>query len=74
MWYVTKLVNALMESPYWRDSVIFLTWDDYGGFHDHVAPPEIDTYGLDPRVPMLVICPLPGRITYLIMPTSSVPC
>ena len=57
MWYVTKLVNALMESPYWRDSVIFLTWDDYGGFYDHVAPPEIDAYGLGPRVPMLVICP-----------------
>jgi phospholipase C len=37
--------------------VIFLTWDDYGGFYDHVAPPEIDAYGLGPRVPMLVISP-----------------
>jgi phospholipase C len=57
MWYVTKLVNALMESPYWKDSVIFLTWDDYGGFYDHVPPPEMDAFGLGPRVPMIVISP-----------------
>jgi len=57
MWYVTKIANALMQSPYWGDSVIFLTWDDYGGFYDHVPPPEIDAYGLGPRVPMLVISP-----------------
>ncbi|HKW99759.1 MAG TPA: alkaline phosphatase family protein [Bryobacteraceae bacterium] len=57
MWYVAKLVNALMQSRYWRDSAIFLTWDDYGGFYDHVPPPEIDAYGLGPRVPMLVISP-----------------
>jgi phospholipase C len=66
MWYVTKLVNALMESPYWKDSVIFLTWDDYGGFYDHVAPPEVDAYGLGPRVPMLVISPFakPGYVCH----------
>ena len=65
MWYVTKLVNALMASPYWKDSVIFLTWDDYGGFYDHVPPPEMDAYGLGPRVPMLVISPYakPGYIS-----------
>src|SRR5208282_4367479 len=61
MWYVTKLINALMESPYWKDSVVFLTWDDYGGFYDHVPPPEVDAYGLGPRVPMLVISPFAKR-------------
>lgn len=61
MWHVTKLINALMESPYWKDSVIFLTWDDYGGFYDHVPPPEIDAYGLGPRVPMIVISPYAKR-------------
>jgi phospholipase C len=61
MWYVTKLVNALMASPYWKDSVIFLTWDDYGGFYDHVPPPEMDAFGLGPRVPMLVISPYAKR-------------
>ena len=57
MWYVTKVVNALMQSAYWNKTAIFLTWDDYGGFYDHVPPPEIDAYGYGPRVPMLVISP-----------------
>ena len=57
MWYVTKLINALMESPYWKDSVVFLTWDDYGGFYDHVEPPQVDAFGYGPRVPTIVISP-----------------
>ncbi len=61
MWYVTKLVNALMQSPYWKDSVVFLTWDDYGGFYDHVPPPLVDAYGYGPRVPAIVISPYAKR-------------
>jgi phospholipase C len=57
MWYVTRAINALMQSPYWNNTVIFLTWDDYGGFFDHVAPPEVDAFGYGPRVPMIVISP-----------------
>lgn len=57
MWYVTSLVNAVMESPSWNDSVIFLTWDDYGGFWDHVSPPTVDAFGYGPRVPAIVISP-----------------
>ncbi len=57
MWHVTKLINALMKSPYWKDSVVFLTWDDYGGYYDHVPPPEVDAFGYGPRVPMIVISP-----------------
>jgi len=74
MWYVTRLINALMESKYWRDSVIFLTWDDYGGFYDHVPPPEIDAYGLGPRVPMLVISPFarPNYVSHYTYEFSSV--
>jgi phospholipase C len=43
---------------------VFLTWDDFGGFYDHVAPPHLDLYGYGPRVPMLVISPWarPGYI------------
>jgi phospholipase C len=65
MWYVTRLVNALMESKYWASSAIFLTWDDYGGFYDHVPPPEEDAFGFGPRVPLLVISPYskPGYVT-----------
>ncbi len=66
MWYVTSLVNAVMDSPYWKDTVIIITWDDYGGFYDHVAPPQVDRYGYGPRVPCLVISPYtkPGHISH----------
>jgi len=57
MWHVTKLVNAIMNSPYWKDTAIIVTWDDYGGFYDHVAPPKVDKYGYGFRVPGLVISP-----------------
>jgi phospholipase C len=55
MWHVTELVNAIMQSKYWRDTAIIITWDDYGGFYDHVAPPYVDEYGYGPRVPALVL-------------------
>jgi phospholipase C len=61
MWHVTSIVNALMESPYWKESAVFLTWDDYGGFYDHVPPPIVDAFGYGPRVPMLVISPYAKR-------------
>jgi phospholipase C len=66
MWYVTRLLNALMQSPYWKNTVVFLTWDDYGGFYDHVPPPLVDAYGYGPRVPTLIISPFakPGYITH----------
>ena len=37
--YVTSLVNAVMRSPDWNSTAIFLAWDDWGGFYDHVVPP-----------------------------------
>jgi len=50
-------LNALMQGPVWNSSAVFLTWDDFGGFYDHVAPPSLDRYGLGPRVPMIIISP-----------------
>jgi phospholipase C len=55
--YVASLVNAVMNSSYWDSSAIVVTWDDYGGFYDHVAPPQVDAYGEGFRVPTLVISP-----------------
>jgi phospholipase C len=55
--YVTGLINAIMSSPDWSSTAIFLTWDDWGGFYDHVQPPVIDANGLGMRVPGIVISP-----------------
>jgi phospholipase C len=57
MWHVTQLINAVMASSAWNDCVIIVTWDDFGGFYDHVPPPQVDKYGYGPRVPALVISP-----------------
>jgi phospholipase C len=55
--YVTNLINTIMKGPDWSSTAIFLAWDDWGGFYDHVRPPSAgpDRYGL--RVPGLVISP-----------------
>ncbi len=59
--YVTGIVNAIMESPDWSSTAIFLTWDDWGGFYDHVPPPAVDRSGYGLRVPGLVISPYARR-------------
>jgi len=59
--YVTALINAVMEGPDWKDSAIFLAWDDWGGFYDHVVPPTVDANGYGLRVPGIVISPYAKR-------------
>ena len=55
--WATTQINAVMDSQDWASTAIFLTWDDWGGFYDHVAPPQVDGYGFGPRVPLIVISP-----------------
>jgi hypothetical protein len=57
MAYVTSLVNAVMAGPDWSSTAIFLTWDDWGGFYDHIVPPTVDQNGYGIRVPGIVISP-----------------
>ncbi|MDP9300898.1 MAG: hypothetical protein M3P43_08415 [Actinomycetota bacterium] len=59
-WLVDTL-NALMSSKYWSSTAVVVTWDDFGGFFDHVPPPHLDLYGLGPRVPAIVISPFAKR-------------
>ncbi len=54
---VVSAINTVMESSYWNSSAIFVTFDDYGGWYDHVTPPQVDAYGYGFRVPSLVISP-----------------
>ena len=55
--YVTGLINTIMKGPDWNSTAIFLSWDDWGGFYDHVAPPVVDQNGYGLRVPGIVISP-----------------
>ncbi len=53
--YVTKAINAIMSGPDWDSTAIFLAWDDWGGYYDHVVPPTVDNMGYGLRVPALLI-------------------
>ncbi|HEV7129908.1 MAG TPA: alkaline phosphatase family protein [Ktedonobacterales bacterium] len=59
--YVTGLINAAMRGPEWNSTAILLSWDDWGGFYDHVKPPTVDQNGYGLRVPALVISPYAKR-------------
>ncbi|HEX6463736.1 MAG TPA: alkaline phosphatase family protein, partial [Vicinamibacterales bacterium] len=72
-WTVDQ-VNAVMLGPDWDSTAIFLTWDDFGGFYDHQAPPAVDAFGFGPRVPFLIISPWAkaGHIEHQVLEFSSV--
>jgi phospholipase C len=52
-----QVITALMQSSAWNNSALFFTYDEGGGYFDHVAPPQVDAYGMGFRVPTLVISP-----------------
>jgi hypothetical protein len=64
-WTVAAL-NAIMSGPDWNTTAVFIMWDDFGGFYDHVSPPVVDKFGLGPRVPLLIISPyaIAGKISH----------
>ena len=55
--WVTMLVDMVMRSPDWNSTAIFISWDDWGGFSDHVPPPRVDNAGYGIRVPGILISP-----------------
>ncbi len=59
--WTASVVAAIMASPMWASSAILLTWDEAGGFYDHVPPPQVDSWGYGFRVPMIVISPYAKR-------------
>lgn len=79
-WTVQQVNAILQSSTYKNNTAIFIVWDDFGGFYDHVPPPSVDSYGLGPRVPMLIISPYarlnangqPGYISHTQYEFSSV--
>jgi phospholipase C len=59
--WVTSIVDAIGKSSYWSSTAIFIVWDDWGGWFDHVPPPQLDLYGLGIRVPLIVVSPFAKR-------------
>ena len=55
--WVASIVNAIGNSPFWKSTAIFISWDDWGGWYDHVDPPKMDAMGPGFRVPLLVVSP-----------------
>ena len=55
--FVKSLIQELMRSSAWSSSAFLLSYDDWGGWYDHVAPPQVDQYGYGLRVPALLISP-----------------
>ena len=72
-WTVNQ-INAVMQGPSWPTTAIVLTWDDFGGFYDHVPPPTVDQFGLGPRVPLIVISPYSreGVVSHTVYEFASV--
>lgn len=59
--WVSAVVNAVGKSEFWKDTTIFVVWDDSGGWYDHVRPPVVGYDGLGLRVPLLVVGPYAKR-------------
>ena len=55
--WVASLVNAIGQSRYWSSTAIIITWDDWGGWYDHVVPQQVDGNGYGFRVPLIVVSP-----------------
>jgi phospholipase C len=72
--WTVQHINAIMQGPNWPTTVIFLVWDDFGGFYDHVPPPGIDQFGLGPRVPFMVISPYvkEGMVSHTVYEIGSI--
>jgi phospholipase C len=72
--WTVQILDALQRSPQWKSTAVVITWDDFGGFYDHVPPPHVDPYGMGPRVPALIVSPWvkAGTITHDTLEFSSV--
>ena len=72
--WVTSIVNAVGESKFWKTTVIFVQWDDWGGLYDHVPPPHRGYDGLGFRVPLIVIAPYAKKnyVSHVQYETASV--
>jgi len=72
--WTAGIIKSIMASTMWPDCVILLTWDESGGFYDHVPPPQVDEWGYGFRVPMIIVSPFskPGFVDHEVMDHTSI--
>jgi phospholipase C len=72
--WVASIVNVIGASPLWNSTAIFIMWDDWGGWYDHVVPQSIDSMGPGFRVPLIVVSPYAkhGYVSHQVYETASV--
>jgi phospholipase C len=72
--HVAQIIDLIQKSPAWKDTAIIVTYDENGGFWDHVAPPKMDQWGPGSRVPALIISPYAkkGYVDHTVMDTTSI--
>jgi LPXTG-motif cell wall-anchored protein len=72
--HVAQMIDLIQKSPAWKDTAIIVTYDENGGFWDHVAPPKMDQWGPGSRVPALIISPYArkGYVDHTVMDTTSI--
>ncbi len=71
--WLTQQINAIMAGPAWASTVVFVSWDDFGGYYDHVPPPVTDYFGFGIRVPLLIVSPFvnPGTVCHTVSSFDS---
>jgi phospholipase C len=71
--WVASIVNVIGASPFWNSTAIFIMWDDWGGWYDHVVPQSIDSMGPGFRVPLIVVSPYAkhGYVSHQVYETAS---
>ncbi len=72
--WIASIVNAIGNSAYWANTAIFITWDDWGGWFDHVKPPIYNSYEYGFRVPLIIVSPYakPGYVSHVTHDFSSI--
>lgn len=55
--WTMSFVDEIVRGPQWNSTAVFVTWDESGGYYDHVPPPQVDEWGYGFRVPLLIISP-----------------
>jgi acid phosphatase len=72
--HIAELIGKIQSSPAWRSTLIIVTYDENGGFWDHVAPPRGDRWGPGTRVPTIIIGPMvkKGYVDHTLYDTTSI--